>query len=178
MNRRGTVVLLPGFGGRASQPILVKLAKRLAALGFDCHREAPPRGKVTPGLEREVAWLEQLLATLAPPFVLIGRSFGGRVAIRLGRRRDVRAVVLLGFPVRPPGKPRPLDEEALARATAPTLIVQGSADELGPLPVVREAAAGNPRSEVLVLGGAGHSFGRQEASALDATARWLEARMR
>lgn len=174
---RATVVLLPGFGGRADQPILVKLSKRLEALGFACQRAAPPRGKVTPGLEREVAWLRDLLEGLAPPFVLVGRSFGGRIAVRLAGRRDVRAVVLLGFPLRPPGKARPLDEAALAGSRAPTLVVQGDADELGPLPLVKRVAGKNRRAEVLVLKGAGHAFGRKEADALDAAAAWLDARI-
>ncbi|MEW5742702.1 MAG: alpha/beta family hydrolase [Myxococcota bacterium] len=178
MTLRGTVVLLPGFGGRADQPILMRLSKRLDARGLLCHRAAPPRGKVTPGLEREVAWLEALLCELTPPFALVGRSFGGRIAIRLARRRDVRAVALLGFPLRPPGKPRPLDEAALAEARAKTLIVQGAEDELGPLALVRDVVRRNRKCELLALEGAGHSFGRQEGAALDAVAEWLAARMR
>lgn len=174
---RGTVVLLPGFGGRADQPILVKLSKRLEALGFACHRAAPPRGRVTPGLEAEAAWLGALLDSLDGPFALVGRSFGGRIAVRLAGREDVKAVVLLGFPLRPPGKQRPLDEAALAKARARTLVVQGTKDELGPLSLVRRVAKKNRRCEVLPLDGAGHSFGRAEAGALDAAAAWLDARM-
>jgi predicted alpha/beta-hydrolase family hydrolase len=172
---RATVVLLPGFGGSADQPILVKLSKRLEALGFACHRAAPPRGKVTSGLEREVAWLSGVLDGLPGPFVLVGRSFGGRVAVRLAARAE--AVVLLGFPIRPPGKTRPLDEAALATARAATLVVQGDADELGPLALVRRVAKKNRRCEVLALKGAGHAFGRKEAEALDAVAAWLDTRI-
>lgn len=175
---RGTVVLLPGFGGRADQPILVKLSKRLEALGFACHRAAPPRGRVTPGLEAEVAWLGALLDALDGPFALVGRSFGGRIAVRLAAREDVKAVVLLGFPLRPPGKRRPLDEAALAGAKARTLVVQGTKDELGPLSLVRRVAKKSRRCELLALDGAGHSFGRAEPGALDAAAAWLDARMR
>lgn len=174
---RGTVVLVPGFGGQADQPILVKLSRRLEALGFTCHRAAPPRGRVTPGLEAEVAWLGALLDSLAGPFALVGRSFGGRIAVRLAGRKDVKAVVLLGFPLRPPGKRRPLDEAALATAKARTLVVQGTNDALGPLSLVRRVAKKNRRCEVLAISGAGHAFGRAEAGALDAAAAWLDARM-
>lgn len=173
---RATVVLLPGFGGAASQPVLVKLSKRLRALGFRCERMAPPRGRVTPGLDAEVAWLQRRLARLEGPFVLVGRSFGGRVCVRLAGLSSVRAVVLLGFPIRPPGKRRPLDEAALSAARAPTLVVQGSDDELGPLRVVRAAARGNRQVELHVLAAAGHSFGRQEAAALDTVAAWVDER--
>lgn len=177
MTKRATVVLLPGFGGRADQPILVKLSKRLEALGFSCRRAAPPRGRVTPGLEREVAWLEALLDGLDGPFVLVGRSFGGRVAVRCAGRKDVKAVALLGFPIRPPGKKRPLDEAALAQANARTLVVQGTRDELGPLALVRKVAKKNRRCEVLALEGAEHAFGRREAEALDAVAAWIDAQL-
>lgn len=177
MTPRATAVLLPGFGGRADQPILVKLSKRLEALRFSCHRAAPPRGRVTPGLEREVAWLEALLDGLDGPFVLVGRSFGGRVAVRCAGRKDVKAVVLLGFPLRPPGKPRPLDEAALGQAKARTLVVQGTRDELGPIALVRKVARRNRRCEVLALDGAEHSFGRREAEALDAVAAWIDAHL-
>jgi predicted alpha/beta-hydrolase family hydrolase len=175
---RGAVVLLPGFGGRADQPILVRLSRRLEALGWTCHRAAVPRGRVTPGLEREVAWVAALLAQHPGPVALVGRSFGGRVAVRCAGHPDVRAVVALGFPLRPPGKPRPLDEAALAGAKAPTLVVQGTHDELGPLALVRRVAARNPACEVLAVEGAGHAFGRREAGALDAAAAWLEGKMR
>ncbi len=172
MTRRPRVVLLPGFGGRPSQPVLVRLARRLEALGYECVRLAPPRGRPTPGLEREVAWLEAQLDEAPGAVAVVGRSFGGRVGVRVARR--LRALVLLGFPVRPPGRPRPLDEAALAAARCPTLVVQGTKDPLGPLRVVRAAAAKNPRVEVLPLAGATHAFGRHEARALDEAAAWLD----
>jgi predicted alpha/beta-hydrolase family hydrolase len=174
---RADVVLLPGFGGTAEQPLLVTLSARLEALGFSCRRLAPPRGKLTPGLEREVAWLEQALADAQGPHVLVGRSFGARVCARRAGSPGLAACVLLGYPVRPPGKPRPLDEAALAALSCPTLLVQGSVDELGPLGVVRQAVGGNPHVTLEVLAGVGHSFGRAERSALDGVAAWLDARV-
>lgn len=176
--RRGAVVLLPGFGGRADQPILVRLSQRLEATGLRCHRVAPPRRRPTPGLEAEAAWLGRVLADVEPPLALVGRSFGGRVALRCAGAPGVVAVVVLGLPLRPPGRPRPLDEAALAMSPVPTLVVQGARDPLGPLPLVRRVAARCPRAEVLVVKGATHAFGRAEAGALDAASDWLSARMR
>lgn len=164
-----TVVLLPGFGGRADQPILTKLEARL---DFACARLAPPRLPLTPGLEAYVDWLE----AEAPrgKLAIVGRSFGGRLAVRLAARRQLEAIVLLGFPVRPPKKPRPLDEAALAAVSCPTLIVQGTKDALGPLKVLRPIVEANPNLSLLELPGAGHSFGAKEKGALDAAAAWLD----
>lgn len=156
--------------------MLVALAARLGRRGWRCVRRAPPRGRLTPELSTQTRWLEGLLDGLDGPPVLIGRSFGGRICARVAATRRVRAVVLLGFPIRPPGKPRPLDEAALAAVRCPTLVVQGDRDELGPLSVLEAAAQTNPLVTVRVLEGAGHGFGRHTAAALDAVVAWLERR--
>ncbi len=223
------VFLLPGFGGSADQPLLVKLSERLAGgvernpvaplagavdqnpvatpftrslskrepqvalraraatrgspfeklrvngaqqpVRFECHRLALTRAKLTPGLEPYVAELSSLVGESVP--ILIGRSFGGRVALRLAHERKVKALVLLGFPIRPPGKPRLLDEHLLSTVPCPTLIVQGSDDELGPLSVLEPLLAKN--TTLNVLEGAEHSFGRHEKTAIEVTAQWLRA---
>lgn len=165
------VVLLPGFNGSADQAILLKLEKALGS-GFECTRLAPPRLKLTPELTAHVDWLEARVKDLGAPIV-IGRSFGGRLALRLAARRKLKAVVLLGFPIHPPGKPRPLDEEALAAVRCPTLIMQGSKDELGPLKVLKPIVAANSALTLEVLKGAGHSFGSKEKGAIDHVARWV-----
>lgn len=170
----GDVILLPGYGGTAGQPVLVSLSARLTRLGYACQRHAPPRGPLTPELTRQTVWLEGLLDGLLAPPVLIGRSFGGRVCARVAGRRPVKALVLLGFPIRPPGRRRPLDEAALAQVHCPTLVVQGEHDELGPLAVVRRVARANRLVSLHVVEGAGHAFGRHTPRALDAVIEWLE----
>ena len=167
-----TVVLLPGFGGRADQPILLKLESRLGS--HTTVRLAPTRLPLTPDLEAYVDWLDGETRAVKGPLAIVGRSFGGRLAIRLAARRKVAAVVLLGFPVRPPKKPRPLDEQALAALSCPTLIVQGSKDALGPLKVLAPIVKANSRLELHTLAGAGHSFGSKEKGALDVAAAWLD----
>lgn len=174
MTPRATVLLLPGFGGSPAQPVLVRLSERLTALGFTCLRLSPPRGRLTPGLEREVAWLEGVLEGQGGRQILVGRSFGARVVARVAARRRLHRVVALGYPLRPPGKRRPLDEAALRETKTPTLIVQGAKDPLGPLRVLRAVTAGAPLVEVVPLAGAGHAFGRREPEALDAVVAWLD----
>ncbi len=167
------MVLLPGFNGAADQPILVSLSERLEQHGFACHRLAPPRLKLDEDLTHYVTWLREASARVQAPLVLVGRSFGGRLAIRLAAQREVVALVLLGFPVRPPGKRRFKDEDALAALGVPTLIVQGTHDELGPLRVLEPIVAANAKLSLHKLDKAKHAFGAREGEALDAAAAWL-----
>lgn len=169
-----TVALLPGFGGSADQPILVKLEKALGDV--TCVRLAPPRLKLTPELEGYTDWLSEQVKSHRE-LIVVGRSFGGRLAIRLANRRKLRGVVLLGFPIRPPSKPRPFDEQMLKALTCPTLVVQGDEDELGPLKVLRSVIARKPNISLQVLDGAGHGFSApQERRAIELTTRWISER--
>jgi pimeloyl-ACP methyl ester carboxylesterase len=58
----------------------------------------------------------------------------------------------------------------------PTLIVQGDVDDKGPLEVLGPLVAKNPALTLEVLEGAGHSFGRHEARAVDLAAAFLRRR--
>lgn len=169
-SRAATVLLLPGFGGSADQPILTRLSARLEPLGLTCLRLAPPRLKLTADLEHYGAWLDEALATVRGPLLVVGRSFGGRLAIRLAARRQLAGVVLLGFPIRPPGKKRPLDEAALAALRCPAWIAQGTKDPLGPMRTLRRFAG---QAELFPVSGAGHDFGAKEPATLDAAAAWI-----
>ena len=174
MSASRTLVLLPGFNGAARQPLLVKVAKAAGA-GFVAEYPGVPRGRPSPGFEKELGHLASRLSPRVVPF-LVGRSFGGRVALRHALTHRVGALVLLGFPVRPPGRPRPDDEAALLAVRVPTLIVQGDVDDKGPLEVLEPLVAKNRALRLEVLEGAGHSFGRHEARAVELAAAFLRRR--
>ena len=109
---------------------------------------------------------------------MIGRSFGGRICAFLAQTEPPDALVVLGYPIAPPGRPRPKDESALAAITCPTLIVQGDQDDLGPLAVLERLAAVNPRLELAVIPGAKHSYGAEESRAVEAAVAWLAKGLR
>jgi predicted alpha/beta-hydrolase family hydrolase len=167
-------ILVPGFNGTARQPMLVKLKRALKELGIPARAITLAPGRPTPELEPEVAQLRQMAKGAQ---ALVGRSFGGRVCARLAVQRPPRALVLLGFPVRPPGKRRPLDEAALKALRCPTLILQGEDDELGPPALLRRLLKKNPKVTLEVISGAGHSFGRREAAVLARAAQWLSQQL-
>jgi predicted alpha/beta-hydrolase family hydrolase len=175
-------VLAPGYGGTAEQPLLRKLAGRLEAEGIATSRltfstKRPSRGYATEKSELRAA-RDVIVASAGGPFALVGRSYGGRMCAFLAAEEPPDALVILGHPIAPPGRPRPADEAALLGIACPTLIVQGDRDELGPLAVLERIAGQNPRIDLVVLRGTGHEFGKAEVEAIDAAARWLGSILR
>lgn len=156
------------------------MAARLSELGITSRRISFTRKRPVEDFGPELLEVgEARDALLAQGFgrvALIGRSFGGRMCTRLAALETPAALVLLGHPISPPRRPRPLDEAALEAVRCPTLIVQGSRDELGPLAVLQRIAATNTCIELHVLEGAGHNFGGRATEAVSVAAQWLAQR--
>lgn len=178
---RAGAVLAPGYGATADQPILRALAERLEPLGIVPRRVTlSTRGsRPSRAYARELDDLRAAVAALREgseaPVALVGRSFGGRMCALLAAEETPAALVVIGHPIAPPGRPRPRDEAALLAVTCPTLVVQGERDELGPLPVLRRIAARKPDLDLIVIAGAGHDLRAREREAVDHAARWLDA---
>lgn len=107
-------VLEGGFDG-PSGPVAA------VALDLPGHGASPPP-EAAWGSPEYAAALEPVLETMAAPVVLLGHSFGGRVALHLASRRPdaVRGVVLTGVPqlVRLGPAPRPAAGYRAVRALA------------------------------------------------------------
>jgi hypothetical protein len=73
------------------------------------------------------------LAGMELPVVSGGRSAGARVACRTAAELGALAVLALGFPLHPPGKPEKSRAEELLGSGVPTLVVQGGNDPFGKL---------------------------------------------
>lgn len=180
--RRGAV-LAPGYGGTARQPILRSLSRAFAEVGIDARAITfSTRGtRPSRGYETELADLRAAYAELRrdhDTVALVGRSFGGRMCAFLAERDPPDALVIVGHPISPPGRPRPRDEEALAAVTCPTLVVQGDHDDLGPLAILERIAGQNPHVDLVAIAGAGHDLGAHEREAVSHVARWLDGVLR
>jgi predicted alpha/beta-hydrolase family hydrolase len=89
------------------------------------------------GASRELRQLQ------GPSLVVGGKSMGGRIASQVlaGDGKLAAGVVMLGYPLHPPGRPEQLRALHLPRIRQPMLIVQGSRDAFGTPEELRPALA-------------------------------------
>lgn len=103
-----------------------------------------------------------------------GRSFGGRMCSMLAAAGEpVAGLVLLSYPLHPPGKPDDLRVDHFAAVTVPTLFVSGTKDPFAsPEELERHAGAIAGPVDFVWLDGEPHSP-RDDAAVVAAVAGWL-----
>ena len=149
-----TLVLGHGAGAGQTSPFMVSFAAGLAARGLDVitfnflyteqGRRAPDRGPRLEACYRAV--VETARASrpevAARPLLVGGKSMGGRIASQIAAAPEgdaaetdsalnVTGLVLLGYPLHPPGRPDRTRDAHLPRVGVPMLVVQGSRDSFG-----------------------------------------------
>jgi predicted alpha/beta-hydrolase family hydrolase len=167
-----TIVLAHGAGAGMEHPFLATVAERLGTAGFAVVRfEFPYQHAARTGPRRAPDRLPVLQATMReivqrharPPFVLAGKSMGGRVATTLADALEAAGVVVFGYPFHPPKQPTRLRTAHLATLRTPTLILQGERDPFG----TRDQVAGyelSPRIRVEWLADGDHSLAPRKRS--------------
>ena len=189
------LILTHGAGSASDSPLLVALAEALAARGLvvlRCDlpfRQARPQGPPSPsGAARDRAGLRAAvaaLASVAPRRVAIGgHSYGGRQASVLAAEDPTvaTAILLLAYPLHPPGRAGELRVAHFPQLRTPTMFVHGTADPFGSVAELRGALGLIPARTALHLESAvGHDLGsarRSRAARADLAARiadrWLE----
>lgn len=137
---RVTIVLAHGAGAGMEHAFLAAVAAGLAAAGFAVVRfEFPYQHAARSGPRRAPDRLPVLQETMReivrrhapPPFVLAGKSMGGRVATTVADELGAAGVVVFGYPFHPPRRPEQLRTEHLRSLRTPTLILQGERDPFG-----------------------------------------------
>ena len=186
--RQDPVLLLPGARGDHDAPHLVALAEHLSAAGHPVVRSAlssrPPGTGVVGPAERSIG---RLLAILAAARVLVpvgpaawvigGASYGGRVASLAiaehgAASLGVAGLILVAYPLHPPGRPDRLRVAHWPRVDVPVLMLSGDADPFLTLELLdlhAEEFAG-PLVRVLVPG-ARHDLSVSARSAPDGRRR-------
>jgi uncharacterized protein len=148
----GGLLLTPGAGSSADHPTLVALETGLAPLpvgriDFPYRREgrrAPDRApKLIACVEDEAAAAVDRWGIEPPALLLGGRSMGGRMcSMAVAQGLPAAGLVLLSYPLHPPGKPERLRVEHFADLDVPCLFVCGTRDPFGsPEEFEREVAA-------------------------------------
>jgi uncharacterized protein len=168
--RKGRSVLLaPGAGGDLDGSGLTALAETLAAAGCTVVRANLPyreAGRRAPRADRSVPGYRSVLAAAreavgdARPWVLGGKSYGGRVASMVVAGGDPAAGLLFyGYPLHPPGKPDRLRVEHWPEVYTPTLFLQGDRDPFCDLHLLKAHMRKLPRRATLrVVEGGDHSL--------------------
>ncbi len=167
------LVLTHGAGGNAQMPLLVALAEAFAGAGFTVLRcDLPFRqqrsfGPPRPGdAERDRHGLKNAIAAVralggVKRLFIGGQSYGGRQASMLLAEDQVAdGLLLLSYPLHPPGKADRPRTQHLPQINVPVMFVHGTHDPFGTIDEIEDARKLIPAKTLLVpVEGAGHDLG-------------------
>ncbi len=179
------LVITHGAGSNCQAPILRTLATAFAESGvavLRCDlpfRQARPHGppyrgddaKDRAGLKRAVEALRQMVAGR---IFLGGVSYGGRQASMLVAEEPelVEGLLLLSYPLHPPGKAGQLRTAHFPKLQVPALFVHGSRDPFGSIGEMTSSLSLIPgRTKLLVMEGAGHGLSTGKRNKAEAASR-------
>ena len=168
------MVLTHGAGGNCETPLLIAISEAFQNAGVTvlrCNlpfRQRRPTGPPRPsdaasdraGLRSAV---DALKGIVGGRVTLSGVSYGGRQASILAANESqlVDALMLLSYPLHPPGKPMELRTAHFLELRTWTLFVQGSKDPFGSIPEMEDSLRAIPATHALiVVEGAGHDLKR------------------
>jgi predicted alpha/beta-hydrolase family hydrolase len=180
------LVLTPGASAGRDQPALVAIDDAVTGSGLHvvridfpyrlAGRRAPDRAPVLIATVVEAA--QALAGTLrvAPRRILLGgRSMGGRMcSMAVAEGLPAAGLVLVSYPLHPPGKPDRLRTEHFGALDVPCLFVSGTRDAFGS-PLELEAATAaipGPVTHVWLEGG-DHGLRGKDALAAQAVREWI-----
>ena len=166
-----TLILGHGAGAGQGSQFMVSFAEALAARGLDLATfnflyTEQGRRLPDPNERLEACWravierLRQERSLTGNKLAIGGKSMGGRIASQVAAAGErVDALVFLGYPLHPPGKPRQLRSRHLPKIAAPMLFVQGARDAFGTpdelAPILKTLAA---KAELYPIAEGDHSF--------------------
>lgn len=133
-----SVLLYPGAGGDRDHHTLVALEDGLDPINvtrrdfsYRARRKGPP-DRAPKLIADVVAAVAELGERGAHPVVLGGRSMGGRMcSMAIAQGLHAAGLILLSYPLHPPGKPETLRTEHFADLYVPCLFISGTRDPFG-----------------------------------------------
>jgi hypothetical protein len=177
-----TLILAHGAGAGQQSAFITGFARAIAALGVDVvtfnflyteqRRRLPDRAPLLEACYRAVIEaVREQLETASHTLFIGGKSMGGRIATQVAAAdRDMRiaGLVLLGYPLHPPGRPEHRRDAHLPAVKRPMLFVQGERDTFGtPAELAPILAMLVPQPTLHVVAGGDHSLklSRRDAAA-------------
>ena len=198
-----TLLLAHGAGADQRSAFMVAFAAAMSDYGFDAvtfnfpyteqRRRAPDRAPVLEACYRAVvAGTRERVPGAAETLFIGGKSMGGRIATQIAAADPllpIHGLVLLGYPLHPPGAPERRRDAHLPAIRQPVLVVQGSGDTFGTPEELRPVFGSlSPPATLHVIEGGDHSFkvrrgGAAGQAAVDAEIRvtvadWMKGLIR
>jgi predicted alpha/beta-hydrolase family hydrolase len=167
------IVLTHGAGQNCESPLLVALATAFCEAGVTVLRCDLPFRQVRPGgppgwpgcAESDRQGLRRAIEALrkiaSGRIVLSGHSYGGRQSSMLAAEEPglVEAILVLGYPLKPPKRPQAPRTTHFATLKTPALFVHGTRDGFGSIEEMTAAIKRIPaRTRLLAIESAGHEL--------------------
>ena len=167
------LVLGHGAGAGQRSTFMVDFARAISALGVDVitfnfpyteqSRRIPDRAPVLEACYRAViASVHAQLPAAKRALFIGGKSMGGRIATQVAAADStlpVAGLVLLGYPLHPPGRPTERRDKHLPAVGRPMLFVQGARDAFGtPAELAPVVEIIGPSATIHVVAGGDHSL--------------------
>jgi predicted alpha/beta-hydrolase family hydrolase len=169
----GALVLGHGAGAGQRSTFMVQFARAISALGVDVitfnflytehNRRIPDRAPVLEACYRAViASVHAQLPAAKRALFIGGKSMGGRIATQVAAADSalpIVGLVLLGYPLHPPGRPTERRDKHLPAVGRPMLFVQGARDAFGtPAELAPVVESIGPSASIHVVAGGDHSL--------------------
>ena len=175
-----TLILAHGAGAGQQTPFLTGFAHGLAALGLDVvtfnflytektRRIPDPRPRLEGCYRAVIEYVRAHVGGVRKHLFVGGKSMGGRISTQVAAADPalpIAGLVLLGYPLHPPGRPDNRRDAHFPDIVRPMLFVQGERDTFGTPLELESAIRLLPAPATLhVVDGGDHSFKVRRASA-------------
>ena len=182
----GALLLTPGAGSDRNHPALKAVESAVAPMPTrridfpyrKAGRRAPDRAPVLIDCIREEAAVLVAESKIKPAALALGgRSMGGRMcSMAVAEGLSAAALVLISYPLHPPGKPDALRVDHFGAIQVPCLFVSGTKDPFGaPKELERYAKKIGGAVTHIWIDGGGHDFKRHDDEVADKINMWLRS---
>lgn len=163
-------VFAHGAGAGMNHPFMTALSNKLATLGvgtlrfnFPFTEQKKKRPDVPAVAHKTIEAVIQKAKELFPatPLFAGGKSFGGRMTSQFVSKQDqdyIKGIILVGFPLHPPGKPSLERAQHLNDVKVPMLFLQGTRDELAQWDLIEQVTSFLSLATLIKIDGADHGF--------------------